>query len=407
MLVALLTLLARLAIKIHKPTIIAITGSVGKTTTKDIILAELSATGVSVRGTIRSQNSDISTPLSVFGLELHNGERRVFVWLGIVCSVFAKLLTEALPDYLVLEVGAGHPGDIPAIAQWLRPQVVVYTALAKNPVHVEFFDSREALFQEKKQLALLSSTQAHVLYPADDDFLPQVLEDVPRSREAVDMEQIKEVRFDTKGTHAVVEQEQVLIPGVWSETMLRSYLMGKRVVAHLGLDGGSVRQKFAQHFVPSPGRTRILRGIRGAQVVDDSYNASPKAVSALLRVVERISVSGKKILVFGDMKELGEYTVSAHEEVGREAARVCDVLVLVGVDVRDTERSAIDAGMNPDSVLLFDNSNDAGEYLGDFVAEGDLVVAKSSRHSIKMEQCLQHVVVPEDHRYLSQEYLQG
>lgn len=402
-----LTLCARVSLKLHDPTVIAITGSVGKTTTKDLILAQLQAAGVDARGTIRSQNSDISTPLSVLGIELYNNERRVWVWLVLMVRACKRTLCNALPQYLVLEVGAGHPGDIPAIARWLRPDVVVYTALAQNPVHVEFFDSREALFQEKRELARLSHKHAHVVYPADDAFLPDVLADVERTLIPVDMDNIQDVSYNKEGTSARIDGVVVTLPGVWSSTLLRSYLLGLALLREQGLDVAQVHQNFAQHFTPAPGRNRLLAGIRNTQVVDDSYNASPKAVSALLAVMDQLAVSGKKIFVFGDMKELGEYTVSAHEEVGREAARVCDVLVLVGKDILDTQRAAIESGMDAQAVLVYDDADKAGEYLEEFVREGDLVVAKSSRHAIKMERCLRHIVVPEELQYLNQEYIQG
>lgn len=399
------TMMARMALWRSQPTVIAITGSVGKTTTKDILVAQLRSTGSQVGGTIRSQNSDISTPLSIFNLELQNKERRIGVWLGIIGRTTWRSLFMRIPRYLVLEVGAGGPGDITTVARWVRPHVAVYTALAENPVHVEYFQDREHLFQEKKELARHTDVDGVVVFPAQDQFLPTLLQDVAPKKVPVDVSGLHEVEFDVQGTHARYHDHNITIAGVWSETLLRSYVLGLTVLQELGLEDNFQSDQFSQHYQPTPGRTRLLQGINDSTVLDDSYNASPVAVTAFINLVRNLPGFERKIFVFGDMKELGDYAQSAHQQVGREAAEVFNLVLTVGNESKITNAMLLRLGMHIDQVKHFESSKEAGEWLRDQIQSGDLVVAKSSRHAIRMEQCLEQIVTEENKQYLIQEYL--
>src|SRR3989338_6307107 len=141
---------ARLALRKYKPRIIAITGSVGKTSTKDAVYTALSRF-YSCRKSQKSQNSEIGVPLTI--LDIPNASRSFFGWLkNIINGLVLVLLPHYYPEWLVLEIGADTPHDIEKISRWVKPDVVVVTRLSKVPVHVEFFASPEALFKEKANL---------------------------------------------------------------------------------------------------------------------------------------------------------------------------------------------------------------------------------------------------------------
>jgi UDP-N-acetylmuramoyl-tripeptide--D-alanyl-D-alanine ligase len=131
---AILTLEARAVLWRYKPKVIAVTGSVGKTTTKDAIFAVLSP-HVHVRKSQKSFNSEIGVPLTILGLE--SGWRDPLVWLSNIVQGFLLVIIKSdYPSWLVLEVGADRPGDIKNIARWLRPDIAVITAIPEIPVHV-------------------------------------------------------------------------------------------------------------------------------------------------------------------------------------------------------------------------------------------------------------------------------
>ena len=136
--VAVITLEARAVLRKYKPKIVAITGSVGKTSTKDAIYAAL-ARGGRVRKSEKSFNSEIGLPLTILGVP--NAWHNPLRWLqNIVDGLFLLVLTVEYPEWLVLEVGADRPGDIRSLAAWLPVDIAVITRLPEIPVHVEFFD---------------------------------------------------------------------------------------------------------------------------------------------------------------------------------------------------------------------------------------------------------------------------
>ena len=134
----------------YKPRIVAVTGSVGKTSTKDAIYAVL-ASRYHVRRSDKSFNSEIGLPLTILGVP--NGWSNPLRWLGnLIDGVSLIFFRASYPEWLVLEVGADRPNDIRSVAQWLPVEVAVVTRLPEVPVHVEFFDSPEEVVEEKASL---------------------------------------------------------------------------------------------------------------------------------------------------------------------------------------------------------------------------------------------------------------
>src|SRR3989344_4779348 len=147
LIIFIITLQARAVLRKYKPMLVAVTGSVGKTSAKDAIYAVL-AKSARVRKSEKSFNSEIGLPLTILGVP--NAWNNPFRWLqNIIDGVFILVFNAQYPEWLVLEVGADRPGDITSLSKWLPVDIAVITLLPEMPVHVEFFDSPEAVIEEK------------------------------------------------------------------------------------------------------------------------------------------------------------------------------------------------------------------------------------------------------------------
>jgi len=147
-----LEFLARAVLRKYKPKIVAVTGSVGKTTTKDAIYTVLAENGRFVRKSEKSFNSEIGLPLTILGCA--NAWSNPFHWLvNFLKGLFLIIFRWTYPNILMLEIGADRPGDIERVTKWLKPNIAVLTRMGKVPVHVEYFSSPEAVRREKSFLA--------------------------------------------------------------------------------------------------------------------------------------------------------------------------------------------------------------------------------------------------------------
>ena len=399
--VLILTWEARAVLARYKPTIIAVTGSVGKTTTKDAIFSTL-AGHLHVRKSEKSFNSDVGVPLTILGLD--NGWHDPLKWISNIARGFLTLVVRSdYPKFLVLEVGADRPGDIKNIAVWLRPDVAVITAIPEVPVHVEFFDSPEAVLREKRALAEHLKPGGKIIVNGDDPRLCDLKSDFRGLTTTYGMED----NNDFVGSHDEILYEErvatgqrfrvnhagssvpVVLYGALGRPRIYAALAGIAVAEVLGIDTVSSSRGLAT-WVPPPGRMRLVAGLRDSTIIDDTYNSSPAAALAGLDTLQIVSTAGRKIAIMGDMLELGKYSTDAHKAVGERAAVCADMLITVGFRARTIAESALDAGMDPEQVRSYElgESARAGLELEREIKEGDVVLVKGSQ-SIRMERTVE------------------
>jgi UDP-N-acetylmuramoyl-tripeptide--D-alanyl-D-alanine ligase len=174
--VSIITFEAKILLKRTKPQIIAITGSVGKTSVKDVVY-EVLKDKLHVRKSDKSYNSEIGVPLSVLGLP--NAWSNPFLWLkNILDGLILMIHPGKYPKLLILEMGVDRPGDMDNLTSWIKPDVVVLTRLPDVPVHVEFFDSPEEVITEKKKLVEALNPEGVLVYNQDDQTIVEVAEGV-------------------------------------------------------------------------------------------------------------------------------------------------------------------------------------------------------------------------------------
>lgn len=412
---------AKAVLKKYRPKIVAVAGSVGKTSTKDAIFAVLSR-GHRVRKSEKSFNSEVGLPLTVLGVP--NAWHNPFGWLrNFVDGFFLIVFDVRYPEWLVLEVGADRPGDIRSLAGWLPVDIAVITRLPEVPVHVEFFDSPEALMEEKAALidalkplgtlvlngddeltrALehrLPAPDARILtfgFNEDNDVRGEEFEMLYEKTERFNLEErsfkVKSCGFPIGMTGRVRVGERsipVEIAGTVGAHAFLPLLAAAAVGRALGKDMESIAEGLAG-YEPPPGRMRLLRGLKNTLIIDDSYNASPAAALAALDTLASIDTK-RKIVVQGDMTELGRHSIEQHKKIGARVAQVANLLITVGFRARDIAESALDNGMPDSNILQFEDSQKAGKELETLLQPGDLVLIKGSA-VMRMERAVEEVML--------------
>ncbi|MBX4192541.1 UDP-N-acetylmuramoyl-tripeptide--D-alanyl-D-alanine ligase [Candidatus Parcubacteria bacterium] len=405
--VYILTLEARAVLRRYKPRIVGITGSVGKTSTKDAIYAVV-AQGTHARKSEKSFNSEIGVPLTILGLP--NAWENPFKWIqNIIEGLFVVLVPTKYPQWLVLEIGADRPGDIQNVAKWLKLDVAVITRLPEVPVHVEFFDSPEQVVEEKAALIkALKSGGTLVLY--GDDEKTHTL----RSRAKDGVETIFfgfGPKCDVRAHNFELMREESTF--AWPLGMSARLTVGEEsaplsIIGTLGDHSllpaigaaavGKALGKDLQNIVtalksyePPHGRMHLVRGIKDTLIIDDTYNSSPAALVAALETLHALPVKGRKIVALGDMTELGRHSMDEHKKVGEYVANVADLALTAGFRARGIAEGALDNGMKEGNVMQFEDSRKAGDALDDILKPGDCVLVKGSQ-VMRMEKIVEQIM---------------
>ena len=404
-----LRLESRLVLWKYKPKIVAITGSVGKTSTKDAVYAVIS--GVSyVRKSEKSFNSEIGLPLTILGCP--NGWNNPYKWfLNIFKGLWLFIWPHKYPKWLVLEVGIGKPGDMRRTASWLKTDAVIITAIGETPAHIEFFDSRKHLVDEKSGLIKTLKKDGILILNNDDETVSEMKtktknrvltfgfkEDSDIKCSGDNIFYSNEVtpeglifRIDDNGNSL-----PVIIDGVFGRNHIYASLGAITLSSGLRLNIIEAIGKLKNYNV-SPGRMRLLSGINDSLIVDDTYNSSPFACESALKTLAEIKNSGRKIAVLGDMLELGKHTEEAHKNIGKVAKENVEVLIVVGQRAKKIKEGAVEVGMNDMNIYEFLNSSEAGEFLKTFVQKNDLVLIKGSQ-GMRMEKAVEAILLDKQNK---------
>ncbi len=355
------------------PRVIGVTGSVGKTTTKEMIWSVLRKRFRTLKSW-GSYNNEIGLPLTLLSLN---------------------------PDYerVVLEMGMYALGEIAALAAIARPQVGVVTNV--GPTHLERLKTIERIAQAKSELveALPPAAQGGVAILNGDDPMVRAMAEKTQAQvfyygldpacdlwaSHVESRGLEGVRFQL---HSKGERLHVRIP-----------LLGRHSVhtalaaAAVGLVEGESWEEIIAGLWDVTEQVRLVavKGIRGSTILDDTYNASPASSIAALNLLDELS--GRKIAVLGDMLELGDFEEEGHRKVGRRAVDVVSILITVGPRGRIIAQEALACGMAKGDVVMVENNEQAIAQLRQIVSQGDVVLVKGSR-GMKMEEIVAALTAP-------------
>lgn len=393
---------ATLVLKKKKPFVIAVTGNLGKTSTKDAIYAVLKD-HFYIRRSEKSMNSEFGIPLTILGYR--SGWNNPFKWLWIIINGIFVPFSKYYPTHMVLEVGADRPGDIKDVSKWLIPDITVVTQFGEVPVHIEFFKDREEVIAEKGCLVEALKDNGVFIYNADDHDAEKLIPKTKARTVGIGINREAEIKAGgvkvygdpIEGTRAEITVEgakyDLVIPDVAGKSPVYCALPAIAVARELNVPINLAVDSLRGGLKPK-GRMRILKGVNGSMIIDDTYNASPKATEHGLKTLGDIDCKGRKIAVLGDMLELGAHTRDEHYKIGMEAAKCSHLLFTVGIRARFIAEGALDAKMKDSAIMECDTSVLAGKELVNILKEGDVVYIKGSQ-SIRMERAVKMILAEE------------
>ncbi len=384
----------------YNPDIIAITGSVGKTSTKEAIYGVLK-NHFEVRKSEKNYNNEIGVPLTLIGSD--SGGKSPFAWLGIFRKAKKIIRNKCeYPKIIILEMGADHPGDIEYLTSFIKPKIAIVTHVGHS--HVEYFKTQKNIAREKGRLIENTRKDGYAVLNFDD---PYVLSMAKRTKanvltygfsEGSDL-RASEVRAGEESKNGIgisfklaydKSNVPVILPNILGEHFIYAVLCAIAVSKIYEINIVDTISEL-KNFEPLPGRMKLLKGIKNTKIIDDTYNSSPQSVIAALKAMA-LYPSKRKIAVLGDMLELGKISENEHYAIGEKLMDFgIDIAICVGERSRDIARGAKDSGMLPDRIFSFSEIREAGKFLQERMEQGDLVLIKGSQ-GMRMENIVQEVM---------------
>jgi UDP-N-acetylmuramoyl-tripeptide--D-alanyl-D-alanine ligase len=408
-----LRFMASAILRKYRPRLIAVTGSVGKTSAKEAIFRVI-AGHYTVRKSEKNYNNEIGVPLTIIGAE--SGGRSFFKWLGIFLRWLGFLILPLkYPEILILEMGADKPGDLKYLTDFVKPDISVITEISAS--HLEQFKNIEAIFREKATLARVLAEKELLIVNGDNAYLAK-LKNNPRQagvlarifsfgfEEAVDARAMEvflnncsdeagektvsglSFKLNYKGTTMPLRLNNIL-----ARHNIYAALAGVSVGIELGLNLVEIAGSLEDFSLPS-GRMNLLRGIKSTSIIDDTYNSSLASSEGALEVLREFGKQ-RKIVVLGDMLELGENVENDHRMLAKKFLEIGGVVFLT---VGRRMLFAVDELKKHNfsgEIYAFRNPLDAGKKLQEILRTGDIVLVKGSQ-AMRMEKVVEEVMAEPD-----------
>src|SRR5216683_2143898 len=351
--------------------IAGVTGSVGKTTTKEILAALLDAK-LRVLKSEGNFNNAYGLPLTLFRLEDEH-------------------------DAAVLEMGMSRRYELQELAAIAKPDVGVVTRVA--PAHLEFFASVEEIALAKRELIEgLNGRDSVAVLNADDPLVAAFASHAPGRVLTYGVDNAADYRAEAIEDRGALGSAFVLVEN-GKRTRLELAQPGRHVISNVlaalaaasvwGIGAAEAQTVFRS--LPAPAmRGELLRFSNGAALINDSYNSSPAALHAMIKVLAATPNYCRRILAAGEMRELGATSAQLHHEAGKFTAETGKIDWVIGVegDAVQIVEGAVAAGVPRSQTKMFASSEEAAKFLAELVAPGDLLLVKGSR-GVKMERVVE------------------
>jgi len=386
-----LKILTRAVLKKQKPKIVTITGSIGKTSTKEAVYNAIK-NSFKTRRSQKNYNNEIGVPMTVIGET--SPKKNVFGWIKIYIKFFKLALfrNKDYPQVLVLEIGADKPGDLKYLMGMLpknQLKVCVLTAIAE--AHLEFFGDLEGVFKEKTVPFFYLQASGFAIIN-EDSVNAERIRQLTTSKGAglvtysinknTDVTATK-MQAESRGLSFIIKYNnnsaEFLLENAISDHQAYAVLAGVSVAVSLGISFAEAISGLKNYNILA-GRMRLIKGINNSLIIDDTYNSSPDPAKKALQAVSSLNYGRRKIAVLGDMLEMGSQSQELHYEVGKLVSSLnINYLFTFGEHAKSIFRSALKAGFIAKNAKHFNDQMDLVSFLTSFIEKDDVLLIKASQ----------------------------
>lgn len=393
--------MSRVVLKKYQPIIVGITGSVGKSSTKEAVALVLGIE-YTVRKAEGNYNNEIGIPLTIIGAKSGGGSIlgwfRVFVrWLYLV------MVPTEYPQVLVLEMGIDRPGDMDFLLQFVPVKIGIVTQISSS--HIAYFGTLNAIAREKGRIIATLPEDGFAILNADDSRTLKMKEKTKAKVITYGFDEGALIHADNFVFHREARRAEGLsfkvnfdgktvplrLPRIVAKHHVPAALAALAVAVALKLNVFDAIEAL-ENFEPLPGRLRLLPGRDNTYLLDDTYNASPSSTRAALEVVGEL-MAPRKVAVLGDMLELGAESDREHAALS-QALQVSGVhiVVTVGKHMRALHEQLLKDGFSRKQVLWLPDSPSAVEAVLGIIRSEDLILIKGSQ-GMRMEKVTEQLLV--------------
>jgi len=385
-----------------RPTIIGITGSFGKTTTKEAVYEVLKTSFRAYRNP-KSLNTEIGLLLAV--LEQPSGFSSPVKWAKVLAGAFYNAFAGPTYDFLILEYGADKPNDIKHLVSLVKPDIGIITHIANVHHGDGQFKNLEDVLSEKKKLVTCLDEKGTAILNTDDALLNKIKDEIKAKtlwfgkKGNIYADNLKNSTLGFSATiHAGEQKIDASFPIAGDfhiNSILPALLCG--ALNGIPLEKGV---EALQNFRLPPGRMSIIEGKNNSTLIDSTYNASPSTMKQALELLKNFPKK-KRIAVLGNMNELGENSKSLHREVGDHVGTWVSKLITVGTDAVLFADGALKNGLPKARITSTMCAEDAALAISNDLDEDTVVLLKGSQNNVRLERAVKILMAhPEDAKKL-------
>lgn len=385
----------------YRPLVVGITGSVGKSSAKEAVTLVLGIE-YDVRGAEGNYNNEIGIPLTIIGAK--GAGNSLIGWLGVFVKWLRLMFFRSrYPEALILEMGIDRPGDMDYLLSFVPLNVGIVTQISSS--HTEFFGSEANIAKEKGKLVASLPEDGIVILNGDDERVRKMRTRTKAKTYTYGFGASNDIRAENllfhrdakrlEGMSFKLNYDGKSIPVRLPKIVAPHHIQAALAAAALGIAQKINMVEIAsvlERFESLPGRLKLLPGRDGAILLDDTYNASPASTLAALDVMKNL-MAPRKIVVLGDMLELGADARRRHEELAEAVkAAGAPVAILVGEYMRALYERLLEAGFSRKQAYWFPDPYSAAQAVSDLMRRDDLVLIKGSR-SMRMEKVVEALLI--------------